>query len=136
MPHWPRWSPTMTDWELCSTAPDAAQTPEDLSLLDVEWLPAIVPGTAAAALRAAGHWDVDDALDFDAYDWWWRATLDVTSEHDGPWELRLGGLATIADVWFDGRAGAAQREHVPRPHHRCRVSSPPARTTSRFAAPR
>jgi beta-mannosidase len=92
----------MPDWELCSTQPGAAQTPEELAGLDVEWLAATVPGTAASALRAAGQWTVDDDRDFDAADWWWRSTFVVeASEHT--WLLELGGVATIADVWFDGR---------------------------------
>ncbi|MEY2422435.1 MAG: beta-mannosidase [Acidimicrobiaceae bacterium] len=93
----------MADWELCSTDPGAADGPAELDGLDVEWLSAIVPGTAASALRAADRWTVDDERDFDADDWWWRTTFTVTDEHEGQWLLRIGGLATIADVWFADR---------------------------------
>jgi beta-mannosidase len=94
----------MADWQLCSTEPDAALTPEQLQHLDVEWLPAQVPGTAASALRAIGHWGIDDERDFDATDWWWRTTVVAASDADiGSWQLVVGGVATFADVWFDGR---------------------------------
>jgi beta-mannosidase len=64
-----------------------------------EWIPAEVPGTAAGALRDAGRWDVEDARDFDAEDWWFRTTFDA---EPGGWTLCLDGLATIAEVTLNG----------------------------------
>ena len=65
------------------------------------WLPADVPGTAASSLRALGRWDWDDVRRFDDEDWWWRGRFS-RPEGPGPWLLRLGGLATVADVWING----------------------------------
>src|SRR5689334_20368601 len=94
----------MADWELCSTAPGAASEPADLDALAVEWLPAVVPGTAAGALRALGRWSDDDEYDFDAEDWWWRTTFTVEADDTSSGsQLVVAGLATIADVWFAGR---------------------------------
>lgn len=93
----------MADWALCSTEPGAAATPSELEGLGVEWLPATVPGTAAGALRDAGRWSIDDPLDFDARDWWWRARFGVPDGHEMSQQLRIGGLATIADVWCAGQ---------------------------------
>ena len=56
-----------------------------------------MPGTVGAALQAAGHWKPDDAVEFDAADWWYRATLDG----EGEAVLRFEGLATIAEVYLD-----------------------------------
>ncbi|MEY2452329.1 MAG: beta-mannosidase [Acidimicrobiaceae bacterium] len=92
-----------TRWNLCATPPGAAQNPDELTALDLQWLPATVPGTAASALRAAGRWSIDDDRDFDADDWWWRATFRVADGSEHSSLLDIGGLATIADVWLDGR---------------------------------
>ncbi len=84
-------------WE-CAPAP-AGTTRETIDSLD--WIAAPVPGTAASALRGAGRWDFSQARDFDAEDWWWRCRF-----HAEPGEAVLGfdGLATLAEVWLDGKA--------------------------------
>ncbi|WP_106348546.1 glycosyl hydrolase 2 galactose-binding domain-containing protein [Antricoccus suffuscus] len=64
----------------------------------VTWIPIEVPGTAAAALRAAGRPFRD--RDYDDEDWWFRAQLS-RPHGPGPWVLEFGGLATIADVWLN-----------------------------------
>jgi len=66
---------------------------------DEDWLPAIVPGTAAAALRAAGRWAVPDDRDFDAEEWWFRCRF---PGRPGAWTLELDGLATFAEVRING----------------------------------
>ena len=85
------------DWELAQSAPSAWIDPAAIDP-SREWLPAIVPGTVGAALRALGRWQPDDGARFDAYDHWYRTTL----TGDGPALLRLDGLATIAEVFLDG----------------------------------
>lgn len=86
-----------SSWELCSTAPGVAADPAGLAGLAVTWRPAIVPGTAAGALRDAG---VDfRAIEFDSCDWWFRTSFDVPR---GRHLLTFAGLATVADVWLDG----------------------------------
>ncbi|MDQ1481223.1 MAG: beta-mannosidase, partial [Actinomycetota bacterium] len=61
-----------------------------------------MPGTAAGALRAHRTWasGVDDAELLDGRDWWFRCRF--ADPGAGSWALRLGGLATFADVWLNG----------------------------------
>ena len=91
-------------WEYRSTSPGAAQDPAAVAALDpTVWRQALVPGTAAGADRQAG---LDpDCIDYDAADWWFSCRFSAPAE-----ELRipnhvlqLEGLATIADVWVNGR---------------------------------
>ncbi|WJH41541.1 hypothetical protein N7E02_14450 [Aliirhizobium terrae] len=87
-------------WSLLMTKPDAYGLPNDIPS-DCETLPAIVPGTVAAALEAAGHFDRDNPEPLIDKDAWYRRSLgDVTS---GQAILRFAGLATIADVFLDER---------------------------------
>ena len=74
---------------------------EELSQLS---LPASVPGTLAAALRDAGREPVAQP---DDRDWWWRADLELPADvPEGLWELRLRGVATVCEIWWDGRCAA------------------------------
>ena len=65
-------------------------------------MPVSVPGTAAAALRDAGQWAPGDSRDIDADDWWFRSTF-PRPRSEGPWDLQLGGLASLGDVWLNGQ---------------------------------
>lgn len=85
-------------WEFASAA--AGSSAEQLA--QREWKSATVPNTAAGALRDLGAWDWDTPVDFDAFDWWWRVRLDAESAPVGHVVLGFEGLATLADVWFDG----------------------------------
>jgi beta-mannosidase len=87
-------------WSCCSTAPGAADAPDGLDALPVQWLPAPVPGTAAAAVAATSGWWRATTIDVDASDWWFRCRLPAGG--DGAWTLTFEGLATVADVWFHG----------------------------------
>jgi beta-mannosidase len=92
-------------WECRSSRPDAGLDPAGLSLDDPAWMPAPVPGTAAGALRELGrwHWGDDDADLLDGSDWWYRCRFDGPADAlVGSWRLELEGLATVADVWFNG----------------------------------
>lgn len=84
-------------WALATTAPGAIGTPACLDSV-TDWIAAAVPGTAAQALRDAGRWSLDAATPLHDRDVWYR--LRFTGE--GPRTLRLGGLATIAEVWLNG----------------------------------
>lgn len=90
-------------WECGSVSPGLIGDPEQLRDASIAWLPAMVPGTAAGALRDAGlwTWGTDDQDLLDGQDWWFRCGFDAP-ETDRWWELRLDGLATIADVWLNG----------------------------------
>ena len=89
-------APEIGAWTLARTEPGAWADPS--ADADAGWLPAIVPGTAGAALRAAERWKPEDEIGLDAFDVWYRSTI----RGDGPAILRFEGLATIAEVYLDG----------------------------------
>lgn len=62
------------------------------------WRAARVPGTLAQALIAEGA-SYDDLPRLDALDVWYKASF----VNSAPAELRLHGLASLADVYLDGR---------------------------------
>lgn len=79
-------------WTLARSAPG-----DDLP--DEGWLPAVVPGGVADALRAAGA----EIPDLDAFDWWFRSRLDVEPPAAGErLQLVLEGLTPPAQVLLDG----------------------------------
>ncbi len=85
------------DWTLTQSDPDRWALP---SAIDAEdWIPAAVPGTVAAALRAAGRWRPEDNVGFDAFDFWYRGAICG----EGAVILRCEGLATITEVFLDDR---------------------------------
>ena len=84
-------------WSCAHTAqPPGADEPP----VDARWLNAQVPGTAAGA-----QLDDDDELallgDYDRGTWWFRCQF-AARPQEGAHLLRLGGLATLADVWLNG----------------------------------
>ncbi|HEX3735785.1 MAG TPA: hypothetical protein VHU86_11625 [Solirubrobacterales bacterium] len=88
-------------WEAGSCLPDAA--PDPASLDGLEWIPATVPGTAAAALRGAGRWAPGQARDLDAEDWWFRTHFEAEPAAAGEeLVLHLDGIATVAEVYLNG----------------------------------
>ncbi|WP_345813100.1 glycoside hydrolase family 2 protein [Paraburkholderia sp. PREW-6R] len=86
-------------WQCVSTAAGACASPAALAALPVtaQWLDAPVPGTVAAAWRAAGQLDLDTPRAFAFDDHWYRLAL----PGNGPCRLRFQGLASIAEVWID-----------------------------------
>ena len=90
----------LTDgWELAGTAPGGCAGPD--ALAGLEWIPAPVPGTVAGALAAAGDRPEGD---IDGGDWWYRLTFDADPAAEGEEVvLTLGGIATIAEVYLNGR---------------------------------
>jgi beta-mannosidase len=90
-------------WELAELPDGSADDPAALSARALDWIPAVVPGTVAAALAAAGRWTPDNQRDLDASDWWYRCRFagDPGGDDDRAL-LRLDGLATIAEVWLNG----------------------------------
>ncbi|MEP7053927.1 MAG: hypothetical protein ABI912_01595 [Actinomycetota bacterium] len=85
-------------WQCCRVGPDAVTEPAGLEKASVEWMNAAVPGTAAGAVRDAGGGT--DGIDFDADDWWFVCRVEsAPGEH----LLEFDGLATVSDVWVDGR---------------------------------
>jgi beta-mannosidase len=87
-------------WSLRLTEHGAYALPGDLPP-DIEDLPAIVPGTVAAALEAAGRFDREKPEPLIDSDAWYRRSL--AGEAPGPVILRFDGLATIGEVYLDNR---------------------------------
>lgn len=84
-------------WYLALTAPGSASAPDALPR-GLEWIAAVVPGTAAQALQTAGRWSLDRPTPLHDKDIWYRARFTGS----GARTLRFGGLATIAEVWLNG----------------------------------
>ncbi|UIK05324.1 glycosyl hydrolase 2 galactose-binding domain-containing protein [Neorhizobium galegae] len=84
-------------WSLALTEPGACSLPSDLPP-DLEYLPAMVPGTVAAALEATGRFDRNNPEPLIDRDVWYRCRL--AGEAPGPAILRFAGLATVADVFL------------------------------------
>src|SRR6476660_1874901 len=93
--------PLEGEWEIAAVAPGRAQTPADLEGLAPEWIACSGPMPAAAALRAAGRWDLDRPRDFDAEDWWYRCRFSAADARSHS-RLHFDGLATVVDVWLNG----------------------------------
>ena len=72
---------------------------------DLAWeaIDALMP--VAAARQANGRWRLDDApYRFDAQDWWFRLRFNAPATASGSTQvLGLDGLATLAEVWLNGR---------------------------------
>jgi beta-mannosidase len=93
--------PLREGWEAAATPPDTCPLPSGLDGLS--WLPARVPGTAAAVLRDAGAWRPGEDHDFDAEDWWFRTRFAAAPlAGDEEVVLRLDGIATVAEVHLNG----------------------------------
>ncbi|MCQ1772051.1 glycoside hydrolase family 2 protein [Neorhizobium galegae] len=84
-------------WSLALTEPGAFSLPSDLPP-DLEYLPAMVPGTVAAALEAAGRFDRSNPEPLIDRDAWYHCRL--AGEAPGPAILRFAGLATVAEVFL------------------------------------
>ncbi|KAF0104864.1 MAG: beta-mannosidase [Rhodospirillaceae bacterium] len=87
------------EWQLACTAPGAVARPGDL-LPALDWIAAPVPGTAAQALRDVGRWTLERPLPLHDQDIWYRTRFGG----NGPRVLRFCGLATVAEVWLNGRS--------------------------------
>jgi beta-mannosidase len=83
-----------TGWTLALSPPDAWQRPADIQ--EAVWIPAIVPGTAAMALRALGQWSFDEPKPLHDQDIWYRTRI----RGEGRRTLRFEGLATFAEVYL------------------------------------
>lgn len=95
--------PSMWQWMLTSSAAGSIAEPALLSLS--QWIPDVpVPGTVAQALQTAGTWELDKPRDFDAEDWWYRCEFAHSAPADTRHVLRFDGLATLAEVWLNGRS--------------------------------
>jgi len=91
--------PLDTGWEMASTA--GPERPATLNGL--RFIPARVPGTVASALREQKAWRMGDHARFDASEHWFRCRFDAEPIEPGEEVvLRIGGIATVAEVWLNG----------------------------------
>ena len=89
--------PLSQGWSLLRTPAGAFTAPEHLPTTGL--VAAAVPGTAAAALSAAGAFDPAHPEPLQDSDLWYRCRL---AEPAGPAVLRFEGLATVAEVFLNG----------------------------------
>ncbi|KQS76619.1 beta-mannosidase [Rhizobium sp. Leaf384] len=90
--------PVTQGWRLVLTAPGLHTEPSGLT--DDDGIPALVPGTVAEALEAAGLFDRTAPHPLNGQDAWFLTVLE--DERPGEALLRFEGLATIADVFLNG----------------------------------
>lgn len=96
----------VSGWQACATAPNAVHDPASPLL---GWGQLVEgPGTTAAAMmRAIGGLDLEHGRAprrFDADDWWFKSTLPAVELAPGDeLALHLDGIATVSDVWLDGK---------------------------------
>ncbi len=88
-----------TGWRMALTVANAAADSAALDSLS-DFLDAPVPGTVAGALERAGRFDRTAPQPLDHLDAWY--TLDLSGEAPGEALLQFDGLATIAEVWWNG----------------------------------
>lgn len=84
-------------WQLALTPAGEVEGPHALPA-SLAWIAAVVPGTAAQALRDAGQWSLEAPIQLHDRDVWYRTRFAGTGRRT----LRLHGLATIAEVWLNG----------------------------------
>jgi len=90
------------NWFLYQSCAGEYDTPSNLKA-DLNWIKAIVPGTAAQTLLESDSWSIDDNLNFDDFDWWYKTTFDITkSKLQESSFIQFKGLATVADIWLNG----------------------------------
>jgi len=96
-----RVAPLGEGWQVAAAPAGKLQDPTAADLEALDWFDASVPCTAASALRAARQWSLEEIVDFDAKDWFWRRRFEGGNAR-AVRVLRFGGLATLADVWLNG----------------------------------
>ena len=92
-------------WEVCALPAGAVADPEALAGAGSRWVSAPVPGTVGSALGFAGHGAPEiPSRRLDAEDWWYRTDFVLDQPRtDENVVFGFDGLATIAEVWLDGR---------------------------------
>jgi beta-mannosidase len=93
-----------TGWQLCESPagawPDPAALERAVSVVPGErWFSCQVPGTVAQALQLAGQFDPHAPRPLHDSDFWYRREICG----DGIYALRCEGLATLAQVFLDGK---------------------------------
>ena len=87
----------ISGWECLSTVAGALTDPFGLASVS-GWIPAIVPGTLATSLKAAGR----NSQTLDQQDHWYRTRLEMPLKG----RLAFEGLATLCDIFINGEKRA------------------------------
>ncbi len=90
------------NWGLVRTESQQYNTPTDLQQININWVPATVPGTVAQAYAQAKLWSINKQIDFDQYDWWYKIQFSHHTETTSPY-LHFTGLASICDIWLNNK---------------------------------
>ena len=93
-------------WRLYRTAPGEAAEPRDLDR-ETRWVDAAVPGTVATSVLGNETNLFHPGLDIDAFDWWYETEFEGDTGANSV--LLFEGLATIAEVWLNGKPIHASR---------------------------
>ena len=92
--------PVSSGWRLYRTAPGDATDPTDLNR-DTRWDKAVVPGTVAATVLGNEVDPFHPPFNIDEFDWWYETEFDADAA--ASCALLFEGLATIAEVWLNGK---------------------------------
>jgi len=91
--------PLETGWELASSLEPVDHT----SAAALRFVPATVPGTVASALRDQNSWKIGSDIRFDTSEHCFRCRFRAHAAESGEEIiLRLGGIATVAEVFLNG----------------------------------
>ena len=90
--------PLTQGWRLVLTSPGLHADPS--TLVEDDGIPAMVPGTVAGALEAAGLFDRTAPQPLNGQDAWFSTV--IADEPPGEAVLRFEGLATLSDVFLNG----------------------------------
>jgi beta-mannosidase len=126
---------TGATWDCVSAPAGSRSGPDDLEGTDLLWMPAVVPGTVGEALRQVGA--SEPPLErMDGRDWWYRTRFAVPEGTAAPggWLLEVDGLATLADVWLNGRHVLRSESMFARSQVRIPAVGPDNELCIRFAA--
>ena len=90
-------------WLCCAHRPGTITDPSQLSAVEAEWLPTVVPCTVASTLAAHNRWSFEHPSEIDAEDWWFSTSFQYNKANGRqPAHLNFEGLATLAEVWLNG----------------------------------
>ncbi len=89
------------NWEFAATEANAIADDAMLAKADLDWLAAQVPGTVAQSYTASGKHNLLSQR-YDDYDYWYRCQFSVAADCKAG-ALVFNGLATLADVWLNGK---------------------------------
>lgn len=91
-------------WQFCESQPGTWSEPPDVEramngATTGGWMPMDVPGTVAKALHLGGQYDLHQPRSLHDSDFWCRTVISGDGQH----LLQCDGLATLAEIYLDGK---------------------------------